>query len=83
MIMRRKHQVRAQLVPLRTIMISGFARGVAEARAGRPPRFDSEDNSEYERGRQWTIAAPPTMPLKIGHRLNPDAIDVSNGSQIP
>jgi hypothetical protein len=81
---RKRRQVPAQLVPLRATMVSiAFARGVAEARAGRPPRFDTEDNWEFERGRQWAIAAPPTMPLKIGCRLNPDAIGVSNGSQIP
>jgi hypothetical protein len=81
---RRKHQVPERLVSLGAIMRSAaFGRGVADVRAGRPPRFDAENNWEYERGRQWAIAAPATMPIKIGRRLNPDAIDVSNGSQIP
>jgi hypothetical protein len=80
----RRRQVPERTLSLQSIMRSAaFARGVADVRAGRPPRFDTEDNWEYERGRQWAIAAPPTMPLKIGCRLNPDAIDVSNGSQIP
>jgi hypothetical protein len=40
-----------------------FAIGVADLRAGAPPRFD-EMNDEYwsyERGRQWAVLAPITM----------------------
>jgi hypothetical protein len=80
----RRRQVPERLVSLSSIMRSAaFRRGVAEVRAGRPPRFDTENHWDYERGRQWAVAAPATMPLKIGRRLNPDAIEVSNGSQIP
>jgi hypothetical protein len=80
----RRHQVPERLVSLSSIMRSAvFRRGVAEVRAGRPPRFDDEDSWEYERGGQWAIAAPTTMQVKIGRRVNPDAIDVYNGSQIP
>jgi hypothetical protein len=79
-----KWQLPERLVSLSSIMRSAvFRRGVAEVRAGRPPRFDDEDSWEYERGRQWAIAAPTTMQVKIGRRVNPDAIDVYNGSQIP
>jgi hypothetical protein len=77
-------QVQTTLVSLREIMGSReFQRGVAEVRAGRPPRFDREDSWEYERGRQWAIAAPKSMPLKIGGRINPKAIDIFHKAQIP
>jgi hypothetical protein len=40
-----------------------FAIGVADLRAGTPPRFDElqDDYSSYERGRQWAVLAPITM----------------------
>jgi hypothetical protein len=80
----RPSQVPERTVSLQSIMRSAaFARGAADVRAGRPPRFDDEDSWEYERGHQWAIAPPTTMPPKIGRRLNPDAIEASNGSQIP
>jgi hypothetical protein len=60
-----------------------FGRGVADVRAGRAPRFDLEDNWEYERGRQWAIVAPRTMPVTIGTRVNPAAISVFLKARIP
>jgi hypothetical protein len=71
------------------MLSAAFARGIADFRAGRAPDFDNEVDAltggdwDYERGRQWAVVAPVTMPLKIGRRLNPDAIEMSNGSQIP
>jgi hypothetical protein len=40
-----------------------FALGVADLRAGAPPRFDEmQDNLwAYERGRQWAALAPVTL----------------------
>ena len=38
-----------------------FRVGIAEARAGKPPRFDVEDDWNYERGRQFGIIAPANM----------------------
>src|SRR5262249_54965373 len=66
-------------VTLREIMSDPkFARGVADARAGRgyPPPYDTwEDrNWAYERGRQWAQIAPRGLPLKINGKLNPQAL---------
>jgi hypothetical protein len=40
-----------------------FAVGVADLRAGAPPRFDEMQDEywSYERGRQWAVLAPITM----------------------
>jgi hypothetical protein len=40
-----------------------FAIGVADLRAGAPPRFDEmqDDYWAYERGRQWAALAPINM----------------------
>jgi hypothetical protein len=52
-----------------------FAAGVSDVRAGRPPRFDEfYDAWSYERGRLWATLAPMSMPLRIGHKLNPKAV---------
>jgi hypothetical protein len=51
-----------------------FRRGVEEVRAGAPPDFDASDNWAYERGRQWALIAPRSMPLYVGNRLNPKAV---------
>jgi hypothetical protein len=50
-----------------------FHRGVAEIRAGLPPHFDRYDDWDYERGRQWALVAPHSMPLMIGRKVNPEA----------
>ncbi len=62
-----------------------FARGVEDVRVGRPPRFDAYawdqgDRSAinrqwaYEKGRQFAIIAPKTLPLRINSRLNLEAL---------
>ena len=56
-----------------------FALGVNDVRAGRSYRADydkwkTDDQWNYERGRQWAKHAPRHVPLKIGNKLNPDAI---------
>jgi hypothetical protein len=62
-----------------------FVRGVEDVRAGRPARFDnySWDQGDmpatdrqwaYEKGRQFAIIAPKTMPLRINGKLNLDAL---------
>jgi hypothetical protein len=60
-----------------------FQRGVAEVRAGLLPDFDRFDDWDYERGRQWATAAPGDMPVKIGKRLNPNAVLLFHQSEIP
>jgi hypothetical protein len=76
-------QVPTVQVTVNAIMRSAaFRRGVAEARAGQPPRYDQENDWEYERG-QWAIVAPLTMPLMIGNKLNPNAIHTFYRSDIP
>jgi hypothetical protein len=57
----------------KTIRSASFHAGVAEVRAGRPPRFERDDWA-YERGRQFGIVAPRSLPLMIGKRVNPRAI---------
>jgi hypothetical protein len=39
---------------------ASFQAGVAEVRAGLPPRFDLDDWS-YERGRLWALIAPTNL----------------------
>jgi hypothetical protein len=62
-----------------------FARGVEDVRAGRPPRFDeyawdqggtpaTDRQWAYEKGRQFAIIAPKTMPLRTNGKLNLDAL---------
>ena len=72
-----------------------FRRGVADYRAGRPPNYDAFNfiqttkpasatalinaHWNYERGRHWAAIAPNDLPLKIGGRLNPEAIRLFRG----
>jgi hypothetical protein len=56
-----------------------FALGVADARAGKVPRpdyerWDPNRQWDYERGRQWALIAPRSIPLRKGGKLNPDAV---------
>jgi hypothetical protein len=76
--MTAKHAPPAQVetvgVTIQNIIRSrSFQIGVAEVRAGRPPRFDRDD-WEYERGRQFGIVAPRSLPLMRGKRVNPRAV---------
>src|SRR6516165_1281416 len=47
-----------------------FAIGVADLRAGAPPRFDEMQDEYwgYERGRQWAVLAPFTWTLTVPWR---------------
>jgi hypothetical protein len=81
--MRRPEQVPTERTTLAAIMRSrAFHRGVAEVRAGHPPNYEC-DSWEYEYGRLWAITAPKNMPVMIGRRINPAAIDVYIRSDIP
>jgi hypothetical protein len=55
---------------------AAFRRGVADRRAGRPMTYRGNDELhwEYERGRLWASLAPVEMPLRIGGKLNPNAV---------
>jgi hypothetical protein len=60
-----------------------FRRGVAEARAGLPPRFDEEARDRencwlYERGRQFAAAAPRDLKIITPRTraLNPRAVSI-------
>jgi hypothetical protein len=57
---------------------AAFAAGVRDVREGRPARFDAafRDDWDYERGRQFAFIAPMTMPLRLGRRLNPAALEI-------
>jgi hypothetical protein len=74
----QREQVSTRKATITTIMGSPeFARGFADVRAGIP--FDwrvGADNGawNYERGRQLGCIAPLSMPLRIGHQLNPKAV---------
>jgi hypothetical protein len=53
-----------------------FAAGVADVRTGKPARFDALSSSDwgYERGRMWALVVPMSVPLRVGRRLNPEAM---------
>ena len=56
-----------------------FALGVDDARAGRPyhadyDRWNANGQWDYERGRCWARLAPRDLRLKIGRKVNPEAI---------
>jgi len=58
-----------------TIMRSAaFKAGVEDVRTGQPARFDDYVEWEYERGRQFAVLAPRSMPLRLNGKLNPRAI---------
>jgi hypothetical protein len=68
-------QAETQPVTVRQIMNDpAFKAGVDDVRAGRPARFDQYDCWEYERGRQFAMLVPTTMPLRIRGKLNLDAL---------
>ena len=59
---RDREQVLTRPCSARTIVYSeAFAAGVADLRTGATPRFDEEDDWNYERGRLWAVLAPHTM----------------------
>jgi hypothetical protein len=60
-----------------------FRRGVAEARAALPPRFDEEAKDPkgcwfYEKGRQFAAAAPRDLQIIMPRTraLNPRAVSI-------
>lgn len=67
-------QVPEVLVSILDVMSSReFAEGVADVRAGRRPRFDEVWDGcawDYERGRQFGVIAPRSLPIfeKKGRR---------------
>jgi len=78
--MRERQQVPTELVTVEKIMSAPeFALGVADYRAGRPPRESTRWNGnqswDYERGRAWAAVAPRSVQVKINGRLNPRALD--------
>ena len=64
------------VTPRQIMGSAAFAAGVADVRTGTPTRFDSfgDDDWDYERGRQWAFIAPMSMPLRLGRKLNPEAL---------
>jgi hypothetical protein len=63
-----------------------FAAGVADVRASRGyrPSYDRQNARQgriaftnaqwdYERGRQWAVAAGPDVPLRAGGKISPEA----------
>jgi hypothetical protein len=65
------------VTPSQVMARAAFAAGVNDVRTGAPIRFDSfsvDDDWSYERGRQWALVAPMSMPLRLGRRLNPAAV---------
>ena len=72
--------VRTTLTTFQAIMQRvTFALGVADARAGRPFHRDTDlwhpnDAWAYERGRLWATLVSRHVPLKIGGKINPEAV---------
>jgi hypothetical protein len=78
---RDRDQVETIPVSIREFMSRpAFALGVADVRAGQRPRreveawTDTNQQWAYERGRQFGVLAPRTMPLRIGGKLNREAV---------
>jgi hypothetical protein len=72
-------QAETHRVTVESIMrTAAFRRGVADVRVGRRPRFDDHkeaDSWHYERGRQFGAIAPRNLPVMLGKRLNPAALE--------
>jgi hypothetical protein len=67
------------IVSIETLMRpAAFRRGVDEVRAGIAPDFNAPmpigEAWAYERGRQWALIAPRSMPLYINGHLNSKAV---------
>jgi hypothetical protein len=88
--MTRREQIKTVAVSTAAIMrTKDFAKGVEDVRAGRAARFDDYEFEQgdddrrnktnalwaYERGRLFVTMAPRTMALRIGGKLNPEAVN--------
>src|ERR1700751_179464 len=56
-----------------------FEIGVRDARAGRPfnknyDRWNGDEQWSYDRGRQWGVAVPRSVPLKRDGRITNEAV---------
>jgi hypothetical protein len=75
--MSARRQARTRPVTTRSIVASEeFARGLDEVRNCLPFNPDN-DSWNYERGRCFGFIAPLDMPLRIGRRLNPQALKLA------
>jgi hypothetical protein len=78
--LREGEQVPTDFITIEEIMSTPeFALGALDLRAGRGYRaayatWDGNQQWDYERGRHWAVAAPRSLPLKVGGRLNPKAL---------
>jgi hypothetical protein len=82
MMRREGDQVPVQPVTIEEIMSRpGFELGVADVRAGRPYRLDydlwpeTNDQWDYERGRQWATVTPSNVRLKFCGRVTVEALN--------
>jgi len=72
-----RKQARTRRTSIRTIVASReFARGFEEVRNNLPFNPDNGDWN-YERGRCFGFIAPLDMPLRIGRKLNPKALELA------
>jgi hypothetical protein len=72
-----RKQARTHRVSTHSIVASKeFARGLEEVRAGLPFNADNGDWN-YERGRCFGFIAPLDLPLRVGRRLNPQALKLA------
>jgi hypothetical protein len=80
-------QVCTRSVSLTTILRSrDFRAGVADARSGKPARFDEFNGWLYEWGRQWAFTAPmslaPTDRCAVRYLINAfDRGDLVDGNR--
>jgi hypothetical protein len=77
---RIRKQARTHGVRIHAIVASReFARGLDEVRNGLP--FNPDNNNwDYERGRCFGFIAPLDMPLRIGRKLNPKALELAEAA---
>jgi hypothetical protein len=75
-----RKQASTRRVTTRSIVASHeFACGFDEVRRGLPFNPDNDDWN-YERGRCFGFIAPLDMPLRIGTRLNPKALNLAEAA---
>ena len=75
-----RDQIRTEACSCSWYMLQkSFARGVEDVRTSRPARFDAyaantNDLWAYEKGRQFAILVPKSLPLTLSGKLNPKAL---------